>query len=185
MSIRGARARFVAGGSLALLGIVLLSPFIASGQIDDVGLVSRYFDEHTAIMLLIDPEDGAIVDANQRATSFYGMTLEELRSTFIQDINAYSPEKVAELRSNAAAFERNFFVFPHHTKHHGVRSVAVYSSPVDLPSGQRFLLSIVHDVTDHQLETSEARAYRAELEDLVDRSLQEVVAQRERRILID
>jgi diguanylate cyclase (GGDEF)-like protein/PAS domain S-box-containing protein len=185
MNIKRVSARCLKGGSIALLMVILLTPFTVRGHLDDTRLVSRYFGDHAAIMLLIDPEDGSIVDANQRAISFYGMSLDELRSTFIQDINAYPPEEVAALRNDAATFERNFFVFPHHTKHHGVRSVAVYSSPVDLPSGQRFLLSIIHDVSDHQLEASEASAYRAELENLVDRSLQDIVEERERRILID
>jgi diguanylate cyclase (GGDEF)-like protein/PAS domain S-box-containing protein len=170
--------------STALLGLLLISA-ITSAHFQDDALISLHLDDHAAIMLLIDPDDGAIVDANRRAQAFYGMTLEELRSLSIQDINAYSPERVAELREQAASFDRNFFVFPHRTRHHGVRSVAVYSSPISLPSGRNVLLSIIHDVTDHQLEESQSRVYREELEALVDQSLQEVVAERERRILLD
>ncbi|MEE4296485.1 MAG: EAL domain-containing protein [Wenzhouxiangella sp.] len=177
--------RTVFSSALMILVLWALAPMVTWGDYEDDELISRHFQDHAAIMLLIDPDDGAIVDANRRAQSFYGLSLDELRSLSIQDINVYPPERVAELREQAASFDRNFFVFPHRTQNHGVRSVAVYSSPVSLLSGREVLLSIIHDVTDHQLEESQSRVYREELEALVDRSLQEVVAERERRILLD
>ena len=39
---------------------------------------SMMFDKHGSIMLIIDPESGAILYANDAAASFYGYTKEQL-----------------------------------------------------------------------------------------------------------
>ncbi len=150
-------------------------------QADEDRLVSRLFGGHSAIMLLIDPDNGEIVDANQRAAAFYGMSLDELLALNIQDINALPLERIAELREEADAFDRNVFTFPHRTRHHGVRTVDVYSSPVVLPSGRNVLFSIVHDVDNRALEDSQSVDYRQQLES----SLEQAIANRDRRILLD
>lgn len=168
--------------ALAGLAATLLC---ASGMVvAEDRLVSRFFYEHTAIMLLINPHDGQILDGNRQAEAFYGMDLVELRSLRIAQINAYSEQEMAELLEQAAARERDFFVFPHQTRHQGVRSVAVYSSPVDLPSGQSALLSIIHDVSGHLIPEEDSTAYREQLEQLVERAGQDLLDQRERRIFL-
>jgi PAS domain S-box-containing protein len=71
------------------------------------------FERHKAVMLLIEPETGAIVDANASAAEFYGCPIEALRSLSIQDINKLSPDDVASERKQALEEDRNYFVFPH------------------------------------------------------------------------
>ena len=175
---------WLASWPVLALGCLFLLQSSHAADVDGQ-LISRYFAEHTAVMLLIDPLDGRILDANRQAERFYGVTLEELRRQRIDDINAYPPEQVAELRAQAAAGARNFFIFPHHTRPQGVRSVAVYSSAVSLPSGQTALLSIIHDVSGHLIPEEDSQAYREELERLVNASSRELLAQREQRIRLD
>ena len=47
----------------------------------------KLFEEHSAVMLVIDPDTGNIVDANRAAADFYGWSIEELRKMNIQQIN--------------------------------------------------------------------------------------------------
>lgn len=150
----------------------------------DDRLISRFFADHTAILLLIDPYDGQILDGNRQAERFYGINLPELQGMQIDDINAHPPSAVAEQRALAVERQRDFFVFPHRTRHQGVRSVAVYSSPVELPSGRSALLSIIHDVTDHLIPEEDSEAYRISLERLINRASQDLIDQRERHIFL-
>ena len=104
------------------------------------------FERHHAVKLVIEPETGAIVDANAAAARFYGYSREQLCERRIQDINQLPPNEVAAERAKAAAEQRNYFVFPHRLASGEVRWVEVYSTPVETRR-RRLLHSIVHDIT--------------------------------------
>jgi PAS domain S-box-containing protein len=107
------------------------------------------FDKNTEIMLLIEPETGAITDANQTAVDFYGYSKSKLCSMSIHEINTLSPAQVAEERQKALHEERNYFVFPHRLASGEERIVEVYSSPIIL-EGKHLLFSTIHDITIHK-----------------------------------
>jgi PAS domain S-box-containing protein len=100
-------------------------------------------------MLLIEPETGAIVDANASAAEFYGWPIDELCSLSIQDINQLSPDDIASERKRALEEDRNYFVFPHKRADGRVRWVEVYSSPITV-QGRSLLFSIIHDITERR-----------------------------------
>ncbi len=117
------------------------------------------FVDHSAVMLLIDPESGAIMDANTSAVRFYGFPAEVLRSMNISSINALSKHEVAEQYGKAARSEQNRFIFPHRHSDGSIRDVEVYSTLLTV-SGKRLLFSIIHDISERrsaeeQLEQSE------------------------------
>ncbi|MFZ5450183.1 MAG: PAS domain S-box protein [Thermodesulfobacteriota bacterium] len=114
-----------------------------------------------AVMLLIDPETGAIVDANPAACSYYGYTQEELTSLFIMDINTLPPKEVFGEMRQACENQRQHFFFRHRLATGEVRDVEVFSGPVNF-GGRIFLYSIVHDISarkaaEEALRESEAR----------------------------
>jgi len=110
------------------------------------------FERHSSPMLLIDPVNGEIVNANLAACKFYGYALIEMQGMNIARINTQAPNEIAEERLQAQKQERNYFLFQHRLAHGDVRTVEVYSSPVDV-EGRALLFSIVHDVTERkQLE---------------------------------
>src|SRR5687768_9966475 len=53
------------------------------------------FDDYPMPKLLIDPADGAIIQANQAASDFYGYSLDELRSLRIRDLNINPVPQIA------------------------------------------------------------------------------------------
>jgi PAS domain S-box-containing protein len=105
------------------------------------------FESHSAPMLLIEPDTGAIRNANAAASEFYGYAIDELTGITIQEINQLSPEEVATERERARREDRNHFVFEHERADGEVRTVEVHSSPIDL-ADDSLLFSVVHDVTD-------------------------------------
>lgn len=120
------------------------------------------FFEDRAAKLLIDPQTGRIVDANQSAIDFYGYPYDRLTQMRIQEINQLSPEEVSHEMQDAAKHDKNFFTFRHRLASGEVRDVDVYSNTIEI-AHQTYLLSFIHDVTEGKqaiaaLRESEARA---------------------------
>ena len=112
------------------------------------------FERHGAAMLLVEPETGAIVDANASAAELYGYSRERLRSMNIDQINQLPPEQVAAARLKAIETGKLRFVFPHRRADGQIRWVEVYSSPVAVQDAL-LLFSVIHDITDRR-EAEEA-----------------------------
>jgi PAS domain S-box-containing protein len=104
------------------------------------------FERHSAPMLLIDPESGAIRDVNAAAAEFYGYTDTEWEQLHIQDINELPADEVAARRSEAEGGVQNQFIFPHRLKSGETRTVEVRSTPIEV-HGTPLLFSIIHDIT--------------------------------------
>jgi PAS domain S-box-containing protein len=107
------------------------------------------FEYHSAIMLLIEPETGRIVNANNSAANFYGYDLSTLRSMFIQNINQLTQEQIKEERIKAFEQNCNYFIFPHKLSNGEIRTVEVHSTPIH-HEGKPILFSIIHDITERK-----------------------------------
>ncbi|MHB8881150.1 MAG: PAS domain S-box protein [Thermodesulfovibrionales bacterium] len=105
------------------------------------------FQNHNAIMLLLEPRSGRIVEANRAAELFYGYPRAVLTQMSIQDINTQTPEEIAGELQKAVRGKRNHFVFPHRLADGEVRTVEVYSSPIEV-DGTPLLFSVIHDISE-------------------------------------
>jgi PAS domain S-box-containing protein len=112
------------------------------------------FERNRTVMLLIEPDSGAILDANEGAVEFYGYSRTELRAMNIAQINQLPSEVVAEARRSILELKTNSFVFPHRLRSGEVRTVEVYSYPIEM-DGRIVLFSIVHDITERAKQTRE------------------------------
>lgn len=125
------------------------------------------FLEHHAIMLLIDPEKGSIVDANKSAENFYGYKHDELLAMNIRDINTLRPDEIKLEMEKAANEERNYFLFPHRLASGDIRMMEVYSSPVTV-NGQIVLFSVIHDITERITAENALRENESRLRSYID-----------------
>ncbi|HOS97937.1 MAG TPA: PAS domain S-box protein, partial [Deltaproteobacteria bacterium] len=107
------------------------------------------FDNSHAVMLLIDPETGDIVDANPAACTYYGATRQELTARKITDINTLSRDEVFAEMEKARWQGRRSFVFRHRLCSGEIRDVEVFSGPITV-AGRTLLYSIVHDITERK-----------------------------------
>ncbi len=107
------------------------------------------FNEHDAVMLLIKPETGHIIDANPAAVSFYGYTKEELLGLKIDDINLLQSDEEKELHFQVYDKKQKYFSFPHRLKNGEKRIVDVYSCPITY-NNEKVLFSIIFDVTERE-----------------------------------
>ncbi len=110
----------------------------------------KLFQQHAAVNLIIDPDTGNIIDANEAASRFYGWSIEELRRMRIQQINVLSPEAVKAEMEKAATLESARFEFRHQKADGSIRDVEVFSNKIEIV-GKGLLYSIVHDITDRKL----------------------------------
>ncbi len=104
-----------------------------------------FYNNH-AVMLLIEPDSGDIIDANPAATNFYGYKLDELVKMKISDINVSDENFVKDEMRKAMSKEKTHFIFKHRLSNGEVRDVDVYSGLIK-QRGKEFLYSIVHDIT--------------------------------------
>lgn len=107
------------------------------------------FDNNHAPMLVIDPTDGAIIDANAAAIMFYKYSAKALLSMSIQAINTLTKEEIAEEMAQAKKQHRDHFDFRHRLANGDIRDVEVFSGPVTIQD-KELLYSIIHDVTDRR-----------------------------------
>jgi len=135
------------------------------------------FQSSQAVILLIDPEDGSLLDANPAAVKFYGWTREELLNMKISQINTLPPEVIQHEMDLARSEKRNYFQFQHRNKEGLVRDVEVSSGPIEI-NGKILLFSLVLDVTDRKKAEAKVEAQLAEL-----RRWQKVTLGREDRVL--
>ncbi|RAU19740.1 GGDEF domain-containing protein [Nitrincola tibetensis] len=148
------------------IAVVLLIAFNACQLHASADFASSVLNRHSAPMLLIDPENGQIVDANQSASNFYGYSLDTIKNYTIQDLNVLDDDAIRQEIARAASEQRNYFVFYHRLSDQSIRAVEVYSSPVDLES-KTYLLSIVLDVTEKSIPERVFTDHKETLERLV------------------
>ena len=54
------------------------------------------FTNDYAVILIVDPESGRLIDANDAACKFYGYTKEQIKTLNIRDINTLQTGKLNE-----------------------------------------------------------------------------------------
>jgi len=105
------------------------------------------FEDHAAVKLLIDPDTGAIVDANHAASEFYGWSRAELRQMKIQQINTLPSENVQQSMTDVLHQKRAHYDFRHRRADGSERDVEVFAGTFNGKAGN-LIYSIVHDVTE-------------------------------------
>jgi len=107
------------------------------------------FEGHTAIMLLVEPTSGKIVDANPSACRFYGYSRRALLEMNISDINCLSPTEIMAMMKEVENGQTKHFFFPHRLANGEIHIVDVDSSPIVM-QGKPVLFSIIRDVTEQK-----------------------------------
>jgi PAS domain S-box-containing protein len=107
----------------------------------------KLFESHAAVKLLIDPESGSIIDANNAAAEFYGWNMERLRKMNLFDICTQSPGDLKKMLGRTNQDKGIFFESVHRLASGSLRDVEVFASRIDIED-HTYLHTIVHDITD-------------------------------------
>ncbi len=109
----------------------------------------QMFENNRAVQLLIDPENGHVVDANMAAAEFYGWDIDTLRTMRLPEINTLDEADIRAEMENATRQKRSYFVFTHRLASGDLRDVEVHSGPI-VSGGRTLLYSIIHDITERK-----------------------------------
>ncbi len=109
----------------------------------------KLFDSHLAVNLLIDPNTGKIIGANNAASEFYGWSISELTSMNIDHINVLPKEEKKQVMRDSLEKKQNYFEFEHKLKNGDVRFVNVYSGHI-FEDNKKVVYSIIFDVTENK-----------------------------------
>ncbi|MNX10867.1 Cyclic di-GMP phosphodiesterase Gmr [compost metagenome] len=134
-----------------------------------------FFSDSRAVMLLVDPDDGRIVDANAAACAYYGYDAERIRELNISDINTLTPDEIAREMQLARAQARDHFYFSHRLSDGRIRQVEVLSGPFEVDE-RGLLYSIVHDITEQRLAETRVAESEALYRNVVNQ-VQDVIYQ--------
>ena len=133
----------------------------------------KLFIQHSAVMLILNAKTGRIVDANKAAVRFYGWSLDELRQMNILEINTLSSDTLRTFLEKAAGSEGGRFEFRHCRADGSIREVEVFSNGLE-SEGNKFLVSIVHDITERKQFEEQLKTLNNELEQRVDERTSEL-----------
>ena len=109
----------------------------------------QFFEKNSSVMLLMEPSNGNICDANDAAVSYYGYDKTTLVGMPINQINTLPPKVVAQEMLLALREERGYFNFIHRTASGELRDVEVRATPIE-SGGRPLMFSIVHDITQRK-----------------------------------
>src|SRR2546428_4244058 len=110
----------------------------------------QMFENNRAVQFILDPDTGAIVDANVAASEYYGWSVERLRSMKVWEISTtYDQNGIREQMRNVVENKRSYFQVQHRLASGAVRDVEMRSGPVEI-GGRRYLYSIIHDITERR-----------------------------------
>lgn len=132
-------------------------------------LFRNMFETNEAVMLLIEPESGHIIDANRAACRFYGYPKETLLQMDMGAINLSSSINGAQECMEAFKNNCNPCVCVHRLASGQERLVEIYSSPVNY-LGKVLLYLIIFDITARWQAEKELKFYRY----LFENSLNEI-----------
>jgi PAS domain S-box-containing protein len=117
------------------------------------------FDQSNAITLIINPQCGTIVQANQSAVNFYKYPKEELIGKQISEINILDKTQIKKEMDLARTEQRNFFNFQHRLQSGEIKHVEVFSNPIQL-GDQVFLHSTIHESEEKTNLKSDSNKFR-------------------------
>jgi len=127
----------------------------------------QMFEHNPAVMLLIEPETGRIIDANGAATRFYGYSVVELVGTNLQELSAYTDENMIIELQKSIQDKRDFVMFQHHAADGRTLDVEIFPSYVELGQKQ-FMYCVIVNVTDRNLIQDALRSQELQYRQLIE-----------------
>jgi len=127
-------------------------------------LFHNMFDMNSAVMYLLNPDTGRIIEVNRAALEFYGYPQEGMGTMDIYAINQLGKEDIDVNMKLAISGRQRIFEYRHRMANGDIRHVEIHSSPIDY-KGEKILFSIVHDITDRKMAEEEREKLIIELKE--------------------
>ena len=152
--------------------LVVVIRDITDKKLNDQALVNsehlyrQMFEENQAIKLIVDPDGGQIIQANQAAKDFYGYG-EGLFQKTIMDLRIGDMQEIQAELSLARSKNKTIFYCKHQLASGDIRQIEVYTGPVNV-GDKCYLYSVIQDVTERDVAKQSLLVKERQLQDLVD-----------------
>ncbi len=114
---------------------------------DNIKQYQLLFSQNKTIMLFIEPDTEAIIDANQAALNFYGYTYDEIKKLNMSNINTFSSDEMENEIKKSQLEKRNYFIFRHKLKDETIKDVEVHYGYINIKN-KSLQYYIIHDITE-------------------------------------
>lgn len=142
-----------------------------SKRIESENHYKALFFDNRSIILLINPENGKIEDANPSACLYYGWTHSEICEKSIYEINTLTVEQINNRIKDAISAKQNHFELRHRLANGEIRDVEVFSGPIHFEN-KTLMYSHIHDITEQKISREIIRKneerYRNTLDHLLE-----------------
>ncbi len=125
------------------------------------------FYNHAAVKMIIDPENGNIVEANKAAASFYGWPVETLKNMNIGQINVLPEEDFEREVKRVLSSKKFHFEFRHRKADGNLVDVEVFGSVIE-NENKELLHSIIYDISEKKKAERALLELNKELEKRVE-----------------
>ena len=107
----------------------------------------KFFEQHSALMMIIDPETGDISDVNNASADFYGWSREQLIDMNVKDINIDKPEDSIKRLEEWKNSDKRTFTVTHRKADGSICDLEVFGEKIEVQDRWLAYL-ILHDVTE-------------------------------------
>ena len=129
------------------------------------------FHSHSSVMLLVDPTNGDIVEANAAAARYYGVSAERLQELNVRMLHQTGLDKSLEaVREHSLNMYEGPFEISHVLACGEERHVEVYVSPIEIDD-RELHFAIIHDITERVLAEEARRRGEETFRALIEYSL--------------
>ena len=145
-------------------------------------LYRNLFTEASAVMILVDPESGDILDVNPAACAYYGHSRGEMTQKKIFDFNTLPKKQVFNAIERMVSEKQRYFAFRHRLANGDIRDVEVYSNPIKI-KGKPLLFGIIHDITERKQAEKALRESEERFSKLSEATWEAIVIHERGRLL--
>jgi PAS domain S-box-containing protein len=152
---------------LVVIFIMIYRREVETGRI--IGISERryrqMFEMNPALMMLVDPNSYAIIDANPATSAYYGYSIEELKNMHLWDLESGNREQLKEFLKTLTPKHNSSFYRSHQLRSGEVREMEIRSSPVEMAEGAVFFC-VMHDITERMRAEDNLRLAKDDAESL-------------------
>lgn len=112
------------------------------------------FNDNQSIIVLINPDNAKIEDANLAACKYYGLTYSELCSKTVDDFNTSSHDQIKGNLQEVRTEKLHHLEAQHRLPNGEVRDVEITSGPIQI-GNKSLIYSTIHDITERKRKEQE------------------------------
>ncbi|NTU96473.1 MAG: PAS domain S-box protein [Chlorobiaceae bacterium] len=109
----------------------------------------KFFEQHSAAMMILDPETGNIVDVNDASSDFYGWSREQLLRMNVITLNIDTPEESRKRLEGWKHTDRRTFTVRHRIADGSICDIEIFGQKIRLKD-RYFAYLILHDITERK-----------------------------------